>query len=122
MVVAKAGIGLIEKIAPKAVAAIGKASAQELILAGGLVGGVANSVIDHTVVPAIKKLGELAKTKFDAATENKKQELLDKRAATLEAMAQKAKAEAENVEVQTEEVKAETVEEKPNKGSKKKNK
>lgn len=122
MVVAKAGVSFIEKIAPTAAKAIGKASAQELIIGGGLVGGVVNSVIDHTVVPGVKKLGTFLKTKFDAATEGEKQRLLDKRAATLEAMAQKAKAEAENAEVQTEEVKAETVEEKPKKGSNKKNK
>lgn len=119
MVVAKAGFDILGKFFPTAVKALGKAGLAEASLAAGGVAAVTTEVCDRVIVPAAQKGFTKLKAKYDAVTEGKKQELLEKRAALLEAKAKKMKEEAAKVEVQPEEVKAEVVEEKPKKGSKK---
>lgn len=116
MLAAKAGIGILEKVAPKAVAALGKAGVAEVAVIAGFVAEGLNLVM----TPVVDRGGEFIKSKVEAATANKKQELLEKRAALLAQKAKEAEeAAAATVEVQPEEV--EVVEEKP-KTSKKKNK
>lgn len=115
MLAVKAGISVLEKIAPKAVAALGKAGVVELAL---LAGGVAEG-LNLAITPLVDKGGKFVKDKFQTAAANKRQELLEKKAALLAQKAQEAQAEvAAEAEAQTEEV---PVEEKP-KTSGKKNK
>lgn len=120
MVIAKAGVSFIEKIAPTAVKALGKAGVAEMAL---LAGGVAEG-LNLLVTPIVDKAGEYLKNTVQKKADIEKQKLVEKRAALLEQKAQKAKALAENVKVQTEEVKEVEVEEIPTKASnnKKKNK
>ena len=116
MLAAKAGIGILEKIAPKAVATLGKAGLAEVAVVAGVVAEGLNLV----VTPVVEKGTEFIKSKVETAAATKKQELLEKRAAILEQKAQEAKAEAaEIIEVSAEEV---PVEEKPKTSNKKKNK
>lgn len=117
MLAAKAGINILEKIAPKAVAALGKAGVAEVAVVAGVVAEGLNLIM----TPVVDKGGEFVKTKIQAAAADKKQKLLEKRAAILEQKAQEAKTEAAVViEAQAEEV--EVAEEKPNTSNKKKNK
>ena len=117
MLAAKAGFSILEKVAPKAVAALGKAGVAEVAVVAGFVA----EGLNLAMTPVVDKGGEFIKSKVKAATENKKQALLDKRAAILEQKALEAKAEAEAAAVQeTEE--EEVVVEKPKTSNKKKNK
>lgn len=116
MLAAKAGFSILEKIAPKAVATLGKAGLAEVAVVAGVVAEGLNLVM----TPVVDKGGEFIKSKVETAAANKKQELLEKRAALMEQKAQKLKAEAAEIEVQTEEV--EVKEEKPKTSGKKKNK
>lgn len=119
MIVAKAGFDILGKFFPTAVKALGRAGLAEASLAAGGVAAVTTEVCDRVVIPVAQKGYKILKAKYDAATEGKKQELLEKRATLLEEKAKKMKEAAANEEVQPEEVKAEVVEEKPKKGSKK---
>ena len=115
MLAAKAGFSILEKVAPKAVAALGKAGVAEVAVVAGFVAEGLNLVM----TPVVDKGGEFVKSKVKAATENKKQALLDKRAAILEQKALEAKAEAAAVQETEEE---EVAVEKPKTSNKKKNK
>lgn len=115
MLAAKAGFSILEKIAPKAVAALGKAGVAEVAVVAGVVAEGLNLVM----TPVVDKGGEFVKSKVKAATENKKQALLDKRAAILEQKALEAKDEAAAVQETEEE---EVAVEKPKTSNKKKNK
>lgn len=115
MLAAKAGFSILEKVAPKAVAALGKAGVAEVAVVAGVVAEGLNLVM----TPVVDKGGEFVKSKVKAATENKKQALLDKRAAILEQKALEAKAEAAAVQETEEE---EVAVEKPKTSNKKKNK
>ncbi len=116
MLAAKAGFSILEKVAPKAVAALGKAGVAEVAVVAGFVAEGLNLVM----TPVVDKGGEFVKSKVKAATENKKQALLDKRAAILEQKALEAKAEAAAAVQETEE--EEVAVEKPKTSNKKKNK
>ena len=116
MLAVKAGVGILEKIAPKAVATLGKAGLAEVAVVAGVVAEGLNLVM----TPVVDKGGEFIKSKIEAATANKKQELLEKRAALLAQKAKEAEKAAATIEVQPEEV--EVVEEKPKTSNKKKNK
>ncbi len=115
MLAAKAGINILEKIAPKAVAALGKAGVAEVAVVAGVVAEGLNLIM----TPVVDKGGEFIKTKIQTAAADKKQKLLEKRAAILEQKAQEAKTEAAVV-VEAQEV--EVAEEKPKTSNKKKNK
>ena len=115
MLAAKAGFSILEKIAPKAVAALGKAGVAEVALVAGAVA----EGLDIVMTPVVNKGCAFVKSKVKAATENKKQALLDKRAAILEQKALEAKAEAAAVQETEEE---EVAVEKPKTSNKKKNK
>lgn len=111
-----ASVSILEKIAPKAVATLGKAGLAEVAVVAGVVAEGLNLVM----TPVVEKGSQFIKDKVGAAAANKKQELLEKRAAILEQKAQEAKKEAaEIIEVSAEEV---PVEEKPKTSNKKKNK
>lgn len=110
-----ATVSILEKIAPKAVATLGKAGVAEVAVVAGFVAEGLNLVM----TPVVDKGGEFIKSKVQAATENKKQALLDKRAAILEQKALEAKAEAAAVQETEEE---EVTVEKPKTSNKKKNK
>ena len=115
MLAAKAGFSILEKVAPKAVAALGKAGVAEVAVVAGFVA----EGLNLAMTPIVDKGGEFIKSKVKAATENKKQALLDKRAAILEQKALEAKAEAAAVQETEEE---EVAVEKPKTSNKKKNK
>ena len=108
-----ATVSILEKVAPKAVATLGKAGVAEVAVIAGVVAEGLNIVM----TPMVDKGTKFVKSKVEAAAANKKQELLEKKAAILEQKAQEAKAEVA-AETQTEEVQ---VEEKA-KASNKKNK
>lgn len=110
-----ATVSILEKIAPKAVATLGKAGVAEVAVVAGVVAEGLNLVM----TPIVDKGGEFIKSKVKAATENKKQALLEKRAAILEQKALEAKAEAAAVQETEEE---EVAVEKPKTSNKKKNK
>lgn len=114
MLAVKAGVSILEKVAPKAVATLGKAGVAEVAVLGGIVAEGLNLVM----TPVVEKGSEFIKSKVETAAAKKKQELLEKRAALLEQKAQEAKAEVAEVETQ-EEVE---VEEKVKTSNKKKNK
>ena len=80
MLAAKAGFSILEKVAPKAVAALGKAGVAEVAVVAGFVA----EGLNLAMTPVVDKGGEFIKSKVKAATENKKQALLDKRAAVQE--------------------------------------
>lgn len=106
-------INFLEKIAPKAVATLGKAGVAEVAVAAGFVAEGLNLL----VTPIVEKGTKFAKAKIGEAAAKKQQEMLEKRAAKMEQLAQEAKAKA--VVVQAEEVKEEKVEEKPTTSKKK---
>lgn len=108
-----ATVSILEKVAPKAVATLGKAGVAEVAVIAGVVAEGLNIVM----TPVVDKGTKFIKSKVETAAANKKQELLEKKAAILEQKAQEAKAEVA-AETQTEEVQ---VEEKT-KASNKKNK
>lgn len=111
-----ATVNILEKIAPKAVATLGKAGLAEVAVVAGVVAEGLNLVM----TPVVDKGTKFIKSKVETAAANKRQELLEKKAAILEQKAQEAKAEAaEVIEAQAEEV---PVEEKPKTSNKKKNK
>ena len=115
MLAVKAGVSILEKVAPKAVATLGKAGVAEVAVLGGIVAEGLNLVM----TPVVEKGSQFIKSKVETAAVKKKQELLEKRAALLEQKAQEAKAEVAEVETQEEKVE---VEEKVKTSNKKKNK
>lgn len=99
MLAAKAGIGILEKVAPKAVAALGKAGVAEVAVLGGVVAEGLNLIM----TPVVEKGSQFIKSKVETAAAKKKQELLEKRAAILEQKAQEAKTELAEAEAPAEE-------------------
>lgn len=109
-----AAVNLLEKVAPKAVTALGKAGVLELVGLASIGAEGLNLVVD--------KGGKFIKEKVAVKAAAKKQEMLERKAALLEQKAQMEKAAASEVAVQPEEVKEKEVEEKPKTSNKKKGK
>ena len=106
-----ATINILEKVAPKAVAALGKAGVVEVACVAGVVAEGLNLVM----TPVVDKGGKFIQSKLEARAKAAKQELLEKKAAY---QAARAQIEAAATEEEPEEVEVE----KPKTSNKKKNK